>query len=361
VYPAEDSPQEEISRLTASVGTDLKTPPSYDDLEELDREPAPAADAPSPPVPERSIDSFMASLEALRATIRAGTEIESPPKMDTPSGMAERREDDLSPARTAIDDGGLSALERMPLPPPVDGPTPTPRPAYQPGPPPDRRRSKGTAKSTGPAEVPTLDSALRAVRDAVPGLTMPAALKPDTPIQGRTRPASDGIPKSVSEDLPKYPARPRIRTCNRCGHETKLRDAKCQRCSHVDESLGILDSVIAGDLARVEQVLLVRPHLITMRTSRHDWTLLHMAASGGNPKMVELLIDKGVSVNAVNRDGKTALHYAAAKGHAGIVQTLLDNLADPAMLYNGKSALDLARKNGRKEVEDVLRRKLNTD
>jgi hypothetical protein len=367
VSPAQESPEVQLDSLGPAVGTDLKTPPSHDEFKIAVQDPGAAALSPesSAPTPANSVDRFMASLEALRATIR-GSVAAAPA---TPVPMAASSPPVAEPVHlprieaehTSVHEEITSVLEGMPLPPDIEGLASTPRPAYPKSPAVDRRKSKGAPNCPEPSAEPSLESALRAVRDAVPGLNLPTPPTSDTPIQGRPRPSSDGIPKSVSENLPKYPARPRMRTCNRCGHETRLRDAKCQKCSHFDESLGILDSLIAGDLARVEQVLLVRPHLITMRTSRHDWTLLHMAASGGNPRMVELLIEKGVSVNAVNRDGKTALHYAAAKGHAEIVQTLLSHLADPTMLYNGKSALDLAQKNGRTEAEDVLRNHSHAD
>lgn len=375
-----------IESMKPSVTTDLQTPPPShrefaDDADtheapsptpttpvmavapKVESNPAPAAE-PAPTA--NSTDSFAAALEALRATLRQPAPVapsdskldaakaapKPVPAPDTPIAMDAIEKID---ALEVPEESSASALERMPLPPPVEAPSQTPRPRYE-----DpllkvqRRKSTPTAAPTAEREAPSMDSALQAVRNAVPGLRITPP-KSDTPTNGRETPLSDGIPKSVSEDLPKYSARPKMRICGRCGHETKLRNAKCEKCAHVDESLGILDAVIAGDLSRVEQVLLVRPGLITLRTSRHEWTLLHMAASGGNPKMVDLLLAKGASVNATNRDGKTALHYAAGKGHLGIVQSLLNHFADPTILYNGRSALDLARKAGHHEVADVIR------
>ncbi len=399
---------EDTNRSTA---TDLQTPPPSrnefgDEVEMISLAPAaPAAQTPpiaTPPTPAAnstpapSTDSFAAALEALRATLRQpapaqGSDSKLDPaskpdvasKSDSGFKLDRSSKADAAPAppvaevsapipmpNTPIEkesNSGIietppmlaeepaSALERMPLPPPVEGPTQTPRPLYE-----DpllkvqRRKTTPVIEPAVSRETPTMDTALQAVRNAVPGLRLTPP-KSDTPTNGRETPLSDGMPKSVSEDLPKYTARPKMRICGRCGHETKLRNVKCEKCAHVDESLGILDAVIAGDIVRVEQVLLVRPGLITLRTSRHEWTLLHMAASGGNPKMVDLLLTKGASVNATNRDGKTALHYAAGKGHVGIVKTLLSHHADPTMLYNGRSALDLARKAGHHEAADVIR------
>lgn len=388
----ERTPETDMDDLTPArtVSTDLQTPPPShkefeDDASDLRFVP-PVAAAPAPQagpkIDEPSVaaannsDSFMAALEALRATLRqppvpaadskADTPGEAPapvPTPDTPVSMKALEIEDgpvtlVAPKANDPKNNDIepaSALERMPLPPPIEGPAPTPRPLYEdPLAKNSRRKSTPTPAPAVERETTSMDSAMQAVRNAVPGfrLTPP---KSDTPTNGRERPLSDGIPKSVSEDMPKYTARAKMRICGRCGHETKLRNAKCEKCAHVDESLGILDAVIAGDLNRVEQVLLVRPNLITLRTSRHEWTLLHMAASGGNPKMVELLLSKGASVNATNRDGKTALHYAAGKGHLTIVKTLLAQHADPTILYNGRSALDLARKAGHHDVADAIR------
>lgn len=388
VVPERPEPGEVyIETMKASVATDLQTPPpSHREFaEEPEPHPiaapaAPVAQTPTAPAPKtdpkngsatNATDSFAAALEALRATLRQPAPVpmsrsdskanvckEAPapvPTPDTPIDMDETADTIDAPATRAAEEPA-SALERMPLPPPVEGPAQTPRPLYedpllkvQP-----RKSAPATPAPRATHEAPSMDNALQAVRNAVPGLRITPP-KSDTPTNGREPPLSDGIPKSVSEDLPKYSARPKMRICGRCGHETKLRNAKCEKCARVDESLGILDAVIAGDLSRVEQVLLVRPSLITLRTSRHEWTLLHMAASGGNPKMVDLLLSKGASVNATNRDGKTALHYAAGKGHLGIVQALLKHFADPTMLYNGRSALDLARKAGHHDVADTIR------
>ena len=60
--------------------------------------------------------------------------------------------------------------------------------------------------------------------------------------------------------------------------------------------------------------------------------------------MIELLLDKGANVKAVNSEaGTTPLHEAAAKGHAETVELLLKRGADPdAKSKNGTTALDEA-------------------
>lgn len=343
-------------------------------------------DTSSDPDSTSEIDRFTASLEALRASLRDGrgskpekdktdaeeapaaqtaeeadtstaTEPAEPPEIPPLPAVDGDEGDSTKQARDERSDEDASGLERMPT--PTAGASPTPLPEKL------QRQANGHQRKNGKHESPdltqsaeSLQDALQAVRNSVAGLTpaessAPAKAPTPKPTKKR-RPLSDGIPKSISEDLPKFHGQPRMRICNRCGHETKLRNPRCERCGRVDESLGILDAVIAGDLAKVEQILLVRPHLITVRTSRHEWTLLHMAASGGNWKMAELLIAKGASVNAPNRDGKTPLHYAAGKGHIQVVESLLTHHADPEIRYHGKTAEDLARDHGKHDVAEML-------
>ncbi len=323
-----------------------------------------------------SPDPFLASLEALRRTLRQ-SKPDRPASSPDPVSKADHEPiatpsasdtDDAAvglpplpelPVDTESDDAEsgdrISALESMPLPLPERAPTPVPQ-AGDPSFVADRKRTPAP-QHDALVNGNSLDDALDAVRSSIglPKAENGVGRQPSTPRPRRRRPLSDGIPKSVSEDLPKFRGKPRMRICNRCGHETKLRNPECQQCGKVDESLGILDAVISGDLAKVEQILLVRPHLISVQTSRHAWTLLHMAASGGNRKMVELLITKGAAVNAPNRDGKTALHYAAGKGHLHVVEALLAHHADPEIRYKDKSAAELAREHGQIEVETFLR------
>lgn len=168
-------------------------------------------------------------------------------------------------------------------------------------------------------------------------------------------PILDGIPYSTSEDLPKFELAVEMRLCSSCGCETDIQNECCRNCGGVDRSLGVLEAVIAGDLQRVERLLRAKPRIIGTRTSGHKWSLLHMAANGGNPKIVELLLSKGAAVDARATDETTPLHYAAGKGHAKVARALLKHGADPSIASSGKTALDLAEEHGREGVVKLLR------
>ena len=81
-----------------------------------------------------------------------------------------------------------------------------------------------------------------------------------------------------------------------------------------------------------------------------------MSASGGNPRMTELLINQGADVNAPNAQGKTALHYAAGKGHEKVVSVLVQHSADTSVRYHDKTPLELARRAGHNGVISQLQK-----
>ena len=53
-----------------------------------------------------------------------------------------------------------------------------------------------------------------------------------------------------------------------------------------------------------------------------------IASSAGHQDIVEMLVTKGASVNAVTTEGRSALLYAASKGREKIVEYLLSQGAD---------------------------------
>jgi hypothetical protein len=118
---------------------------------------------------------------------------------------------------------------------------------------------------------------------------------------------------------------------------------------------------------------------------RNDDTLLHLAAMGGDPVLVKLLIDKGLSVNAVSDNGyplnyavetrhtdaarvliqagasvyprghSSLLHDAARSNNPEIARLLLDAGANPAVVdREGKTPRDIAVQFRRQEVLEVF-------
>ena len=58
-------------------------------------------------------------------------------------------------------------------------------------------------------------------------------------------------------------------------------------------------------------------------------TPLHLAALSGNEAMVELLIGRGVAIDASDRAGRTPLSTAISAGHGQIVDLLQRHGARP--------------------------------
>ena len=85
-----------------------------------------------------------------------------------------------------------------------------------------------------------------------------------------------------------------------------------------------------GDVVRVGAILDAHPELLTTREPPYDWTLLHAAAQMGQVAIVDLLLARGLDVNAKEKgDDTTALHWAAAAGKVDVVKRLLDAGIDP--------------------------------
>ena len=83
---------------------------------------------------------------------------------------------------------------------------------------------------------------------------------------------------------------------------------------------------------------------------------INAAAAGRRNEVVRLLVDRGCPVDARGTDGGyTALHLAAHDGNVDLVRFLLSRGADTALRTgNGKTALDLAREEGKGEVVTLL-------
>lgn len=85
------------------------------------------------------------------------------------------------------------------------------------------------------------------------------------------------------------------------------------------------------------------------------WNALHYAATGPEPKLVELLLQRGAPIEARSPNGTTALMMAARYGSEQSVELLLQQHADTgARNDRGMNAADFARSAGREPLAKRL-------
>jgi ankyrin repeat protein len=84
-------------------------------------------------------------------------------------------------------------------------------------------------------------------------------------------------------------------------------------------------------------------------------TPLHLASRLGNLETASLLIEKGASVNAVTTDNETPLHWASRRGDLKTVALLIEKGASVnAVTTNNDTPLDLASRFGNLETVELL-------
>lgn len=96
------------------------------------------------------------------------------------------------------------------------------------------------------------------------------------------------------------------------------------------------------------KLLIERGADLEARSTNREFALdaapLHSAVAARERGTIEVLLDAGADVNAVQHGGFTPLLEAAQTGQADVVELLLERGADPdAKLEDGRTATDLAR------------------
>lgn len=85
------------------------------------------------------------------------------------------------------------------------------------------------------------------------------------------------------------------------------------------------------------------PAAVPAATTTTTTTPLHVCARMGNLAILEILLQSGAGVNAVDGEGRTALHYGAQSGREDVVRALLGHKADPSILDSrGMSVMHVA-------------------
>jgi ankyrin repeat protein len=88
---------------------------------------------------------------------------------------------------------------------------------------------------------------------------------------------------------------------------------------------GMLVAARTGDVRALAALLDEHPDMLNLRTRPYEWTLLHVAAAEGRLQAMDLLLRRGLDVNARDTgDNSYAMHWAAAAGHLDVVRRLAD-------------------------------------
>jgi uncharacterized protein len=91
------------------------------------------------------------------------------------------------------------------------------------------------------------------------------------------------------------------------------------------------------------------------------WSALQYAAFGGHAEVVRLLVTKGANLNAVAPNGLTPLMLAAKNGYPDVVKVLIQAGANRDLLDpKGSSALEIAIRAGNADVADLMREAATT-
>ena len=137
-------------------------------------------------------------------------------------------------------------------------------------------------------------------------------------------------------------------------------NSKAERRVRLSLGAAFIAAAACGDVRVIELFELVEAKIGNMLL-QGDFanTALQVAAENGHEAIVQMLIEKGVDVNAavVRNSGKTAVQAAAGHGHEAIMKLLINAGAAidaEAARDSGRTALQAAAENGHEAIVKLL-------
>lgn len=133
------------------------------------------------------------------------------------------------------------------------------------------------------------------------------------------------------------------------------------RTAQIERNERLLQAVESGDLEQVKRAL-TGGAVVNART-KSGLTALSIAVIRGYDEIALLLIEKGASLDARDKSGdrenrtpgNSPVHYAAIYGRTRVLQAMLDRGVSPNLRdRNGRTLLMMAAENGRRETVKLL-------
>ena len=146
-------------------------------------------------------------------------------------------------------------------------------------------------------------------------------------------------------DSPKHTVRKRVK---KVAEEPKKEEPK----EELDLNENPFSMVENGHFAALKQIIKENPGLVKETDSSGN-TLLHIAAKYGQKEIICFLIDNGADLEKRNRKLWTPLHYAAGERDVSVVELLLEKGATVEP-YGKDSPLHIAVYNDRVEIAELL-------
>src|SRR5882757_1685174 len=117
--------------------------------------------------------------------------------------------------------------------------------------------------------------------------------------------------------------------------------------------LSLTNAILVGNLTEVQRNLSEEVNLEAI--DEYGFTPLIEAVIASQPKIVELLLQKQVSVDNQDVTGRTALHWAVDNQDLSICKLLLDQQANPnAYNHGGQPLLVFPLLRAQKELKSIL-------
>ena len=120
----------------------------------------------------------------------------------------------------------------------------------------------------------------------------------------------------------------------------------------------LIEATLIGDAGTLRKLLEKGADVQTRRKrkdSDRNETLLHLAAMGCHRPVIQLLLEKGADIDAIDKSGYTALHHGVTHQHQAIVRHLLDEGADTEIRTGvGEASLHISTKSGDKAIAQLL-------